>query len=72
MIRAGRKNALEPRAVAEIVWRALTAARPKARYALARNPLVEQGLARVLPPPPRRLGDGARARPQAIVEMSSP
>jgi NAD(P)-dependent dehydrogenase (short-subunit alcohol dehydrogenase family) len=59
MIRAGRKNALEPRAVAEIVWRALTAASPKARYAPARNPLVEQGLARVLP---RRLADWAMGR----------
>ena len=56
MIRAGRAQGLEPRAVAKTIWRALTARRPRPRYAPARHPLFEQGLSRVVP---RRLLDWA-------------
>ncbi|WP_298954407.1 SDR family NAD(P)-dependent oxidoreductase [uncultured Methylobacterium sp.] len=50
----GRDHGLAPEAVAGTVWTALTARAPAARYAPARHPLVEQGLARIAP---RRLLD---------------
>ncbi len=59
MIRAGREHGLDPRKVAETVWRALTAKRPQARYAPAQHPLLEQGLIRILP---RRVLDWAMSR----------
>ena len=50
---------MTPQAVAEVVWEALTAAKPKARYAPVRHPVFEQGIARILP---RRLLDWAFGR----------
>jgi hypothetical protein len=44
------EEGLEPVQVAEVVHQALTAHRPKTRYAIVPNPLVNWWLARLLPP----------------------
>jgi NAD(P)-dependent dehydrogenase (short-subunit alcohol dehydrogenase family) len=59
MVKTGRENGLEPRRVAETIWRALTVPRPKPRYAPAQHPVLEQGLVRILP---RRVMDWALGR----------
>jgi hypothetical protein len=59
MIQAGRKHGLAPRKVAETIWQALTSAHQDTRYAPAQHPMLEQGLARILP---RRLLDGLLSR----------
>lgn len=46
---AGRTHGLDPKRVAETVWTALTANRPRARYAPAQHPLVEQFASRLMP-----------------------
>ncbi len=54
MTKAGEAQGLPDARIAEIVWTALFAKRPRARYMPAHHPFVEQVLARVLP---RRLLD---------------
>lgn len=59
MVKTGRENGLEPRKVAETVWRALTVPRPKPRYAPAQHAVLEQGFVRILP---RRVMNWAMGR----------
>jgi NAD(P)-dependent dehydrogenase (short-subunit alcohol dehydrogenase family) len=49
MVGMGRQQSLPARRVAEIVWHALTARRPKLRYAPALHPVIEQVLLPLLP-----------------------
>ncbi|KAB1077401.1 SDR family NAD(P)-dependent oxidoreductase [Methylobacterium soli] len=49
MVEQGHRHSLAPARVAETIWTALTARRPKARYAPAKHLVIEQGLARLLP-----------------------
>ncbi len=49
LVEAGRHHSLEPQAIAELVWEALTAKNPKPRYSPAEHPVIEQALARILP-----------------------
>ena len=49
MMTMGNRWGLEPRAVAEVIWEALTSARPRRRYAPARFPVLEQWVPRLLP-----------------------
>jgi NAD(P)-dependent dehydrogenase (short-subunit alcohol dehydrogenase family) len=51
LVEAGRHHSLEPQAIAELVWEALTIKSPKPRYSPAQHPILEQGLARILPRP---------------------
>lgn len=49
MTEAGERQGLPDARIAEVVWTALTAKRPRARYLPAHHPVVEQFLARILP-----------------------
>jgi NAD(P)-dependent dehydrogenase (short-subunit alcohol dehydrogenase family) len=49
MVEQGRRHSLAPEAVAATIWTALTAEHPRARYAPSQHPILEQGLARLLP-----------------------
>jgi NAD(P)-dependent dehydrogenase (short-subunit alcohol dehydrogenase family) len=54
LVKVARNHGLEPSRVAETIWHALTSEHPRARYAPSRHPILEQGLARLMP---RRLMD---------------
>lgn len=69
MVGAGRQHGQDPEEVAEAVWRALTAKRPKPRYAPAEHPVLEQGLLRVAP---RRLIDWTMARILRVRRVRQP
>lgn len=49
MNKIGREG-LPPEDVANVVWRALTLPKPKTRYAVVKNPLMDSFLPRALPP----------------------
>jgi len=49
MIKAGREHGLDPAQVAETIWTALTAKRPKLRYAPSKHPILEQNLLMAMP-----------------------
>jgi NAD(P)-dependent dehydrogenase (short-subunit alcohol dehydrogenase family) len=67
MLKAGREHGLDPRKVAETIWEALTASRPKPRYGPAQHPILEQGLLMALP---RRVIDWAMARHLGLMARS--
>ena len=49
LIESGRKDGMPPEEVAEAIWTALTASRPRHRYAPSRNAFIENGLLRAVP-----------------------
>jgi NAD(P)-dependent dehydrogenase (short-subunit alcohol dehydrogenase family) len=49
MVDNGRHHGLAPEKVAEVVWQALTDARPRLRYAPAAHPVLEQALPKIAP-----------------------
>jgi NAD(P)-dependent dehydrogenase (short-subunit alcohol dehydrogenase family) len=48
-VRRARQHGMPAQHVAVVVWEALTAKRPRLRYAPAAHPLIEQGLPRIAP-----------------------
>lgn len=49
MLNAGRQHSLQPAAVADVVWQALTEPKPKLRYSPAAHPVAEQLLPKLAP-----------------------